>query len=139
MVRIPLRRPRGESPQFQREDVILNKGDILFIESRVGEVFYTGGLLGKGEYRLPRDYDLDVLSAIAMVRSGVVANEQKGESESGTGLSTENAIEKELFILRKLPDNSQITIEVDLARALRNAVARPNLQPGDTLILQEKR
>ena len=35
-----------EHTQLSEEDVILEDGDIVFIESRDTEVFYTGGLLG---------------------------------------------------------------------------------------------
>src|SRR5262245_28383003 len=66
--RIPLRMRPGEPPMFRPEDVILKDGDIVFIESRDTELFYTAGLLPVGEFVLPRDYDLDVIEAIAKVR-----------------------------------------------------------------------
>jgi hypothetical protein len=43
-----------------------------------------------------------------------------------------------LYILRKTPCDGQITIEVDLARAINNPRERPLIQPGDILILQYK-
>src|SRR5207248_1926436 len=58
-VRIPLRVRPNEPPNFRPEDVVLHDGDIVFIESRETELFYTAGLLPVGEYVLPRDYDLD--------------------------------------------------------------------------------
>ena len=60
IVRIPIRLHPGELVTFQEPDIILEEGDIVFIESRDSEVFYTGGLLGGGQFLLPRDYDLDV-------------------------------------------------------------------------------
>ena len=33
---------------IKKEDIILHDGDIVFIESRDTEVFFTGGLLGGG-------------------------------------------------------------------------------------------
>ena len=48
--------------------MILQSGDILKIESRETELYYTGGLLPVGEFVLPRDYDLDVIEAVAQVR-----------------------------------------------------------------------
>ena len=45
VVRIPLRLPPDEPPPFRPEDVVLQTGDIVFIEARDTEVFYTGGLL----------------------------------------------------------------------------------------------
>ena len=41
-------------------------GDIVFIETREREVYYTGGVLQGREIPLPRDYDLDVLAAISL-------------------------------------------------------------------------
>ncbi|MEZ6091317.1 MAG: polysaccharide biosynthesis/export family protein [Pirellulaceae bacterium] len=64
-IRIPLRLPPGVVPNIQPQDVLLKDGDIVYIESRDREVFYTGGLLPGGEHPLPRDYDLDVLGAMA--------------------------------------------------------------------------
>jgi len=66
-VRIPLRLPRGQSPNFRPEDILLQEGDVVCIESRDAEVFYTGGFLPAGEHVLPRDYDLDVVKAIMAV------------------------------------------------------------------------
>ena len=44
----------------------------------------------------------------------------------------------QLFILRETPCNGQITIAVDLNRAIRDSRARPLIQPGDILVLQYK-
>jgi hypothetical protein len=43
-----------------------------------------------------------------------------------------------LFIIRKLPCDGQVTIEVDLNQAINNPRDRPLVQAGDTLILQYK-
>ena len=43
-----------------------------------------------------------------------------------------------LFILRETPCGDQITIAVDLNRAINSPKARPLIQPGDILILQYK-
>ena len=56
----------------------------MLIEGREREVFYTGGLLPGGEWPLPRDYDLDVLGAIAMAGQG--AGGQPGIGRSGGGM-----------------------------------------------------
>src|SRR5439155_4282031 len=63
-IRVPLRMRPNEPLPFRPEDVLLKNGDIVFIESRETEVYYTGGLLPVAELPLPRDYDLDVLEAI---------------------------------------------------------------------------
>jgi hypothetical protein len=54
-IRIPLRLRPGEPVPFRPEDVILNSGDTVIVEARTAEVFYTAGLLGSGQYPLPRD------------------------------------------------------------------------------------
>ena len=48
VVRIPLRLSPGQPLPFSPDDVILHSGDILFIQSRDAELFYTGGLLPPG-------------------------------------------------------------------------------------------
>src|SRR5262249_55787987 len=65
VIRIPLRLRPGEPVPFRAEDVVLRSGDTVTVEARNAEVFYTAGLLGSGQYPLPRDYDLDVIQAIA--------------------------------------------------------------------------
>ena len=66
VVRIPLRYNPARPPVFSQEDIILAEGDIMIIRSRDKETFYTAGMLGGGEFPLPRDKDLDVIGAISM-------------------------------------------------------------------------
>ncbi|HUG70526.1 MAG TPA: polysaccharide biosynthesis/export family protein [Pirellulaceae bacterium] len=142
VIRIPLRLPPGVVPRFHADDVTLGDGDIVYIESREREVFYTGGLLGGGEHELPRDYDLDVLGALAIAGPGIASSSggQGGGGFGGLGgaASVGGVPPGQLFILRKTPCNDQITIAVDLARAINSPGARPLIQPGDVLILQYK-
>src|SRR5207302_2189217 len=56
-IRIPLRMRDNDPLPFKADDIVLKTGDIIFIESRETEVYYTGGLLPVGEFVLPRDYD----------------------------------------------------------------------------------
>ncbi len=70
VTKIPVRLAPGEQTRFTERDIILEDGDIVFIESRDTEIFYTGGLLGGGQYTLPQNYDLDVLGAIAIAQAG---------------------------------------------------------------------
>ena len=132
VVRIPLRLADCEPLNISERDVILNDGDIVFIASRDDEVFYTGGLLGGGEFNLPRDRDLDILEAIAIAESAR-ASQQSGRSalNSDVSISPSQAI-----ILRKLPNNTQVPILVDLYRARENPTERLRIQPGDYIILQ---
>jgi hypothetical protein len=144
IVRIPLRLPPGQIPSFTEKDIILEEGDIVMIEGREREVFYTGGLLRGGEFPLPRDYDLDVLGAIAMAGSGIAST---GGGMGGGGMGGGQIVNAQslggappgmLYIIRKLPGKGQINIAVDLNRAINDPQSRPLVQPGDILILQYK-
>lgn len=138
-VRIPLRLGPGEIPKFKSEDVILEEGDIVVVESREKEVFYTGGLLGGGEYPLPRDYDLDVLTAMSIAKQGFGAIEQRGGGGlGGAAQSIGNIPPGQLIVLRELPGNKQVAIEVDLTKALNDPRSRILVAPGDKLILRHK-
>ncbi len=140
IIRIPLRLPPGEIPQFLPDDVILDEGDIVLIEGREREVYYTGGLLGGGEHELPRDYDLDVVTAMA--RSGslmMTGNRGGGGGMMGGrmgGGGNWQVPPGQLFIIRKTACGDQITIDVDLNRAIRDSRSRPLIEAGDILILQ---
>jgi len=150
VIRIPLRLPPGVIPNIRTEDIVLDDGDIVYIESREREVFYTGGLLGGGEHPLPRDYDLDVISALALAGQGLASTTASGGGgRGGIGGGGGGAIgggaaavggvpPGNLFILRETPCGDQITIAVDLNRAINSPKARPLIQPGDILILQYK-
>jgi hypothetical protein len=140
ILRIPLRVKPGVIPDLTEDDVRLRDGDIVYIESRETEVYYTGGLLGSGEHQLPRDYDLDVLTAMALA-GNVRGSGGGGGAGRGAGSRfgvTTSVAPTLLYVLRKTPCNGQIAIEVDLAQALNDPSARPLVQPGDILILQHK-
>lgn len=141
VIRIPVRLFPGEEVEFTPEDVILYEGDIVFIESRETEIFYTGGLLGGGQYTLPRDYDLDVLGAVS------IANGRQQSNSSGGGFGNRiggiSAMNQDIsvsasvvVVLRQLPDGGQIPIKVNLYKAMRNPAERILIQPGDFIILQ---
>jgi hypothetical protein len=139
VTRIPLRLPPGQPVPFRPEDVILRNGDIVFIESRDPEFFYTGGLLFAGQYPIPTDYDLDVIEALAAVGFPQVNGGVSGNNISGSlgsqGLGRPNP--SLLIVLRKTPSGGQVPIRVDLNQALRDPRERILVQPGDVLILQE--
>lgn len=137
ILRIPLRLPAGMLPTLTPQDVILEDGDIVLIETRDTEFFFTGGLLPGGQWPIPRDYDLDALGAMAMAGYGV-SNQARGAGLSGIVGNAQVVPPGRLYILRKTPCNGQIAIEVDLARAINEPSQRPIIQPGDTLILQYK-
>lgn len=138
-LRIPMRLPAGMVPSITPEDVILEEGDIVMVESRDNEFFYTGGLLPPGQWPLPRDYDLDALGAMAIAGGGIAS---RGGAGGGGGLIGASSIggvpPGRLYILRRTPCKGQIAIEVDLATAINSPASRPIVLPGDTLILQYK-
>jgi protein involved in polysaccharide export with SLBB domain len=132
-IRIPLRLAEYETVNFSENDIILEDGDIVFIASRDNELFYTGGLLGGGEYTLPRDRDLDILEAIAIAES----NNRSGGGAGSSALNSDVSISpSEAIILRQLPNGTQVPILVDLYRARTRASERINIQPGDYIIVQ---
>jgi protein involved in polysaccharide export with SLBB domain len=136
ILKIPMRLPPGVLPAFSTDDIILEEGDVVYIESREAEVFYTGGLLPGGEWLIPRDYDLDVLGAMGLAGAGVGSMTNRGGS---FGINSIGGVPPGmLYILRKTPCNGQITIEVDIARASQDPRERPLIMPGDTLILRYK-
>ncbi len=135
-IRIPLRLKPGEVPQFTQDDIILRDGDIVMVENRDTDVYYTGGLLGGGEYNLPRDYDLDVLGAVAIAGQGFAVGQNSGGG--GLGVPTSTVPPTQLIVLRRLPGDRQIAIRVDMTVAINDPKARLLVKPGDTLILRYK-
>lgn len=140
VLRIPLRLPPGVLPSIRPQDVILEEGDIVLIETRDTEFFYTGGLLPGGQFPIPRDYDLDVLGAMAIAGTGIGGSQRGGGGGGllGGAQGIGGVPPGRLYILRKTPCKGQMAIEVDLARAINDPRERPIVQPGDTLILQYK-
>lgn len=141
VTRIPLRFHPDQPPSFKESDIVLDTGDIVMIQSRDREKFYTGGVLGGGEHLLPRDYDLDILGAIAIAggplgSTGAVLSQQQrgfggGGNRNGGPLPPSRAI-----VVRKLCDGSQIPIKVDLNRALTDSSQRILIQPDDMIIVR---
>lgn len=135
VIRIPIRLGPGETADIRPEDVVLYDGDIVFIESRDTEVFYTAGLLGGGQFTLPRDYDLDILQALSLAQSnGASAARSVGGVSSlnnDVSISPSTAI-----VLRKLPDGGEVPVKVDLYRARTDLSERIVIQPGDYILLQ---
>lgn len=137
ITKIPVRLAPGEQTRFTERDIILEDGDIVFIESRDTEIFYTGGLLGGGQYTLPRDYDLDVLGAVAIAQAGRANGGATRATGGITALNNDVTISaSQAVILRKMPNGTQVPIRVDLYRALRHPDERVLMQPGDYLLLQ---
>ena len=125
---------------FGPADVILQNGDVVFIENRTTDFFFTSGLLGGGQYQLPRDYDLDVLGALSIVQGNPKGNIQTKAVGGRSSLNKDVTVEaSRLVILRPQPDGSTLPIEIDLYDAIHNPRERILIQPGDHLILQYTR
>ncbi len=139
---IPIRFYPENLPQFKQEDIILKTGDIVYIPARDREKFYTGGILRGGEHLLPRDYDLDVLGAIAIaggqVGSGGTGLNGIGQGPAAFGGGNQRGpiAPSNLIVLRKLPCGGQLPISVNVNRALVDPSHRILVQPEDTLVLR---
>lgn len=140
VIRIPMRVYPEQPLNIREEDIILKDGDIVLIEARDTEVYYTAGLIGAGQFILPRDSDLDVLQAIAQTRGPLLNG---GFSQNlfvaqavGSGLGAPSP--SLCIVLRQLPGKQQIPIRVDLNRAFIDPRERILIQPGDIIVLQER-
>jgi protein involved in polysaccharide export with SLBB domain len=139
VVHIPLRTLAGHPTPMRPQDVELHTGDVVFLEARDREVFYTGGLLPPGVFVLPRDRDLDVVEAVALVRGPLFNGAFGGSNLSGAIVNPGigNPSPSLLSVVRRTPDNRQVVIAVNLRQAMRDARERLVLKPGDVLLLQE--
>ncbi|NNJ24653.1 polysaccharide biosynthesis/export family protein [Alienimonas chondri] len=138
VLRIPVRVPPGSQVPFTERDVTLYDGDIVFVEHRETDFFYTGGLLGGGQYSLPQNYDIDVLEALAIVRQRGGAAQNAPLAVGGPSSLNQDVTVggSRLFILRRAPGHPEMRIEVDLRQALRDPSSRVLIRPGDYLILR---
>ncbi len=138
-IRIPLRLRAGDPIPFRQEDVILDDGDIVFVQTRESETYFTGGLMQAREFPIPRDFDLDVVKALIIAGAPIANGGQNFNTFQGNiatqGLGSPSP--SQLVVLRRCPGNRQIAIRIDLNRALQDPRERINVQPGDILILQE--
>ena len=134
MLNIPLRLAPGQIPNFRQADIILRDGDIVYVDSRETDVYYTGGLLNAGEFPLPRDYDLDVLSAISLGGTGIGTAQQTGL----VGGAVQRTQPTELIVLRRIPGEQQLAIRIDLNDAINDPRQRLLVKAGDTLLLRFK-
>jgi len=142
-IKIPLRSsPDQPPPKITQDDIILNTGDVVFIESRDAEVFYTGGLLRGGQFPIPRDYDLDILGAIAMAGGSVAsaAGGAAGQGSLGGGgrRGVGSIFPPTRAIVVRTVGGRQTSIRVDLKRALIDPQERILIEPNDFILLEYK-
>ena len=137
--RVKLKVLPGEIPEYAPEDVVLDSGDVVYIPSRDAEMYYTGGLLFGQQLTLPRDYELDVLGAIAIAGGSATGPPGwNGAASLFTGNGGPGSIlpPTRVLVLRKTPDGGQVAIHVDLKKAIRDGRERLPIQPGDVVLLQ---
>ena len=136
---IPTRILPGQPVPFKPQDILLDDGDVVFLESRDREVFYTGGLLPASEQVLPRDYDLDAVTAVMKVQGSLINGGYSVGTAGGAlvqpGLG--NPSPSQLTVVRRTANGGQVAIRVDLNRAMVDPRQRIRIVAGDVLILQE--
>lgn len=137
IVRIPIEAEPGQFPDISEADITLNDGDIIYIKGRERDVFYTGGLLEGGRFPLPRDYDIDVLEAMALAGGNGSATAGGGGGGSFRGLGSIFPA-TQVTVLRRC-GCEQVAIDVDLRYALRDPSERVIIQPGDLIVLEHRK
>jgi protein involved in polysaccharide export with SLBB domain len=143
VTRIALRYHPTRPPTFTHENILLNDNDIVIIRSRDKETFFTAGLLGGGEHLLPRDKDLDIIGAIAMAGgplgnngTGVGSIGLGGRGGGGGGGGNQACQPSEVILIRELPCGNQISMKIDLNKALTSRSERILIQPNDVVMLR---
>ncbi len=139
-IRLPLKLCPDQPIPFTPEDVLLQDGDVVYIQPRRDEYFYTGGLLAGGQIPMPRDEDLDILEAIALANGsvgGLGGTSSVAVLRAGAGVG--NIIPPtRVLILRKLPNGEQLPIRVDLTKAMTDPTERIQVLPGDYIMMYYK-
>lgn len=137
--RIPLKVKKGENPNISERDISLRDGDIVAVDVRDSEFYYTAGLMINRELPLPLDQDLTVIEAVSRgggpLLNGGFGGANLNGSIIGSGIGNPNPTL--LTILRKAPNGRQIPIRVDLAEALRDPRENILIQRDDVLLMQE--
>lgn len=137
--RIQLKVKKGETPRITERDVSLQDGDIVVVDVRKVENYYTTGLMFNREVPLPLDYDLTVIEAVARGGGPLINGGFGGANLNGNivGSGIGNPNPTLLTVLRQAPNGRQIPIRVDLAEALRDPRENILVKNGDVLVLQE--
>jgi protein involved in polysaccharide export with SLBB domain len=138
--RIPLKMCSAEAIDITPEQISLNAGDIVYIEPRKDEYYYTGGLLPGGQLPLPRDEDLDIIEAIAQATGsvgGLGGTSSVAVLRAGAGIG-QIIPPTRVLILRKLPNGQQLPIRVDLNVAMRDPKERIKIMAGDYIMMYYK-
>jgi len=137
VIRIPLVGCPDSLIPFRTEDVTLNEGDVVYLP-RCNQYFTTGGMIPGARIPLPRDEDVDVLEAIGMATGSVGGPLGQSGSVLAAGKVGSLKEPSRVLILRMLPDGRQITIRVDLDRAIKDEKERILIQHEDVVMLYFK-
>ncbi|HBE70593.1 MAG TPA: sugar ABC transporter substrate-binding protein [Planctomycetaceae bacterium] len=139
-IRVPLKLCPGEPVPFAPDDVVLQDGDVIYVEPRRDDYFYTGGLLAGGQIPMPRDEDLDIIEAIALANGsvgGFGGTSSVAVLRAGAGVG--NIIPPtRALVVRKLPNGQQVSIRVDLSQAIKEPSERVRIMAGDYVMLYYK-
>jgi len=135
IVRIPLRVGANEEPpQLTSEDVTLYDGDVVYIQSREAEVYYTGGLIKGGVYPIPRDYDLDVMGAIATAGGTIGASAGAATNNSASRVGSLVPASR-ILVLREV-NGKQYAIQIKQKEMLRDPSQRILIEPNDVILVE---
>lgn len=140
VLRIPIRYYPEQPPTFVTDDIILKSGDIVLVQSRDRENFYIGGAVPGGSYPIPRDYDIDILQAVAMA-GGSFGSGSSGLARAGTQNAGQNGSSMPIppsraIIIRKTCNGQTVAIRVDLNKAISDSSQRILIQPEDMILVQ---
>jgi polysaccharide export outer membrane protein len=103
------------------ENPYLDDGDVVVVRQRDPRSIHVIGLIDQpGQYKLPPNEDLDVLSALAL------AGGRKSQ------------LADKVWILRQVPGQEEpVRIQVSVREAKRNPAANARLAPGDLVSVEE--
>ena len=89
---------------------------------------------------MPRDYDLRVIEAIAQVRGPLINGSfsQNAFVANAVNSGIGNPSASLVTVVRRLPNNQQVLIRVDLNEAFRDMRENIIVQPGDVIVMQER-
>jgi protein involved in polysaccharide export with SLBB domain len=136
IIHVPLRLRPGQSPPFEDKDIVLDNGDVVYVELRQPEYYSTAGLLGTGQYQLPLDHDLDVIEAISHVDSRGAYGGSCGK-EFGPPINFFKS-GFEFDVLRTISNSQKLLIKIDIEETLTDPKQRLVLLPGDIVVAREK-
>lgn len=140
VVRIPIRYYPEQPPSFVTDDIVLKTGDIVFVQSRDREQFYTGGAIMGGSHLIPRDYDIDILQAVAIAGgsfgSGGAGLARAGIQNGGANNAALPIPPSRAIVVRKTCNGQTVAIRIDLRKAITDTSQRILVQPDDMILVQ---